>query len=251
MNDQQIKTFENGKRFALIAGGIVYAGVVLLFLSFYQTLMASQFTGFLKVLASIGAVLVALNALALPFALHYWTVTALHKGVAITFYVLDVLTMTLNVLASAGMNSDITPGWVSAYSAYAPASIVLTLAGWAVLFMTDPGQRALVRLNETLTEAQVSIVKRATEYLQSDEGVEKIIVPVASRLAARVFNERKLIGTAQALPADTVTPPSPLDMQEIIKQLVTVTQAQQKPAPQPEEVGPTVTPFGSNGRQKH
>lgn len=221
MNDKQVRDFQNGKAFALWLGGAVYVGVVLLFLAFYQNLMADQFTGFLKIVARIGAVLVAMNALALPVALHYWTVTKGHKTTGIIFYSLDIILMALNTLVASNMHNGNVPAWLVGYSAYAPASVVFTLFGWAVLFMTDPGQRALINLSEAITNAQVTIVKRAAEFVSSDEGTENVIVPFASKLAAKVFNERGLIGTSRTLPVTPAAEGDGLDMvNEIVRQVV-------------------------------
>lgn len=199
MNEQQVKNFQNGKTLALYLGGAVYVGVVLLFFAFYEQLMTGQFEGLLKTVARIGAFLVAANAIALPVALHYWTVSAWHKRAAIVFYGGDILIMALNVLAASAIHGGNVPTWLETYSTYAPASIVFVLFGWAVLFMTDPGQRALVALSEAMTDAQVTIVRRTAEHAKSDEGTKNIIEPFAAKLAARIFNERSLTGEARAL----------------------------------------------------
>lgn len=199
MNEQNVQNFQSGKTLALWLGGAVYVGVVLLFLAFYETLMTAQFDGLLKTVARIGAFLVAANAIALPVALHYWTVTKWHKIAAVIFYGGDILLMGLNVLAASGLNTGNVPTWLQVYSEYAPASIVFVLFGWAILYMTDPGQRALISLSEAITDAQVTIVKRAAEHVRSDEGTQTIVEPFAGKLAARIFNERSLTGTARAL----------------------------------------------------
>jgi hypothetical protein len=200
MNETQVKNFQNGKTLALWLGGAVYVGVVLLFLAFYETLMTAQFTGLLKTVARVGAFLVTANAIALPVALHYWTVTKWHKIAAIIFYGGDILLMGFNVLAAT--MTDNPPAWVAVYAGYAPVSIVYVLFGWAVLYMADPAQRALIALSEAMTDAQVAIVKRTAEHVQSDEGTSSIIEPFAAKLAARIFNERSLTGTARALPIE-------------------------------------------------
>ncbi len=245
MNETQVKNFETGKAVALWLGGAVYAGVVLLFLAFYQNLMAAQFTGLLQVIARIGAVLVALNALALPVALHYWTVTKGHKFAAVVFYAGDIVIMGLNVLAAANHAGGNIPEWLQTYTSYAPASIVFVLAGWAILFMVDPGQRALVSMSETMTEAKVSIVKRATEYIQSDEGIDAIIAPFAAKLAAKIFNERSLLGTARPLQVQ------PENDDELVK-AVAAKMAEGMTAlnvpPVTLEAGQASAPFPKNGR---
>ena len=266
MNDKQVKNFQTGKAIALWMGGAVYAGVVLLFLAFFQNLMADQFTGFLQIVARVGAVLVALNALALPVALHYWTVTSGHKAAGIVFYSLDIILMALNTLAAANMHNGNIAEWLKQYTEYAPASVIFTLFGWAVLFMTDPGQRALIKLSEAITSAQVTIVKRAAEFVASDEGVDNVIVPFAGKLAAKVFNERGLIGTSRTLPVtpleEQVTPNGVSELamvDEIVKRVVAqmsngVTDTPEvtplvTPKAEPLEAGQEI-PFQQNGRRK-
>lgn len=244
MNEEQVKQFKNGKTLALWLGGAVYAGVVLLFVSFYENLMADRFEGLLQVFARIGAFLVSANAIALPVALHYWTVTKWHKVAGIIFYSGDILLMSLNVLAAANVES--APPWLEAYQTFAPATIIFVLAGWAVLFMTDPGQRALVGLSEAIINAQVSIVSRASEYVNSDDGIQNVIEPFAGRLAGKVFNERSLIGSHRAVPAsesDTNTENGVTSMEEIVKQVIA---QMSKVTPNPEN-GVTVSMDGKNG----
>ena len=239
MNEKNMQAFETGKTVAIWLGGAVYVGVVLLFLAFYQNLMADQFTGFLQIIARVGAVLVALNALALPVALHFWTTTKGHRIAAVIFYTGDIILMALNVLAASSANSANAPEWLVSYSTYAPASVVFTLLGWAILYMTDPGQQALVSMSESMTKAQVSIVNRVTEYINSDEGTEKIVEPFAAKLAGKVFNERTLIGSARSLP--TVTEDG---MAELVKQVVTAMRAENGEAGQPDD------PFGKGEQKK-
>lgn len=255
MNEQQVKNFQAGRTIALYLGGAVYVGVVLLFLAFYETLMTAQFDGLLKTVARVGAFLVAANAIALPVALHYWTVTKGHKLAAVVFYAGDILLMGMNVLAASSLHSGSIPEWLQAYSQYAPASIVFVLFGWAILYMTDPGQRALISLNEAITDAQVTIVKRAAEHVRSDEGTQTIIEPFAGKLAARIFNERSLTGTARAV---EVTPNED-SMSELINRVVSqmrrdgvtiLDTSHQTVTPNGGEVEYQPAPFRSNGHGK-
>lgn len=202
MNEKAVNDFENGRAWAIRIGVAVYIGVVLLFLAFYETLMVRQFAGnaVFVWIARVGSLLVSANSIALPLAMHFWTVARSHKITAIVFYAGDIILMALNVLSA--VDSAAMPAWVIAYRAYAPASIIYVLFGWAMLFITDPGQRALVDLQESILAAQITILKRVNEHLQSDEGVAKVITPVSQKLAARIFNERKLIGEHRPLPAN-------------------------------------------------
>jgi hypothetical protein len=257
MNETAVKNFENGKTLALWLGGAVYVGVVLLFLSFYETLMTGQFEGLLKTVARIGAFLVAANAIALPVALHYWTVSTWHKRAAVVFYGGDIVIMALNVLAASSMTGGNAPTWLETYSTYAPASIVYVLFGWAALYMTDPGQRALISLSEAITDAQVTIVKRTAEHVRSDEGTQTIIEPFASKLAARIFNERSLTGAARPLDVtpsgDTINELVNRVVSQMRRDGVTILDASHQ---QREQVTPSAeveyqpVPFRKNGHTK-
>lgn len=198
MNQEAISKFKKGKTVALRMGGAVYVGVVLLFVSFYESLMGARFEGVLGVIARIGAFLVAGNALALPVALHFWTVTKAHKIAASIFYGCDIIIMAMNVIASASTGDNIPP-WVTSWQIYSPASIIFVIAGWAVLFMIDPGQRALVDLMESFTMAQVAIVQGVLEHIKSEEGVETLIKPAAAKMVSRFMNMKNLIGEHQSL----------------------------------------------------
>lgn len=206
MNKEKIENFERGKKVALVFGGLVYLGVVLLFLSFYESLMADQFEGLLGTVARIGAFLVALNSIALPLALHFWTQEYSHRAAGIVFYCLDIILMILNVIAAASSTGADTPAWVESYKVYAPASIVVVLAGWAVLFMFDPGQKALGDLQKAIVKAQVDIIGVMTRYIQSDKGQTEIVAPFAQKLAQEVLSENNLIGTNSLSNTITATP---------------------------------------------
>jgi hypothetical protein len=252
MNEKSVKSFENGRRWAIIFGTSVYIGVVLLFSAFYQDLIAEQFRNsgiVLIAIARIGAILVGLNAVALPLALHFWATGGSHRWVAIGFYAIDITVMGLNVLASAQHASNNDIAWVNTYASYAPATVVFVLLGWALLYMTDPGQRALVKLQESISSAQVSIVNRATEFINSDEGAESIVVPFASKLAARVFNERKLLGTNRSLPVSETGDEDQDTVSLIVKQVLEHMdrqKIQEQPkviAPQAQEASQATVPF--------
>lgn len=198
MNEDTIKKFEGGRKVAYVAGGLVYLGVVLLFVSFYETLMAHRFEGFLGVIARIGAFLVAANSIALPLALHFWTVTGWHKVVGIAFYAGDIILMSLNVIASAASPEN-APLWIVQWVNYSPASIIFVLVGWAVLFMFDPGQQAIVKLEEVITQAKIDIVNSIRTYVKSPEGKKEIVTPYASQMAQSVLSEQNLLGTPTQL----------------------------------------------------
>lgn len=206
MNEDTIKKFEDGRKVAYVAGGLVYLGVVLLFVSFYETLMAGRFDGFLGVIARIGAFLVAANSIALPLALHFWTVTGWHRAVGILFYAGDIILMSLNVIASAA-TPETAPEWVVNWINYSPASIIFVLIGWAVLFMFDPGQQAIVSLQEVITQAKVDIVNSIRAYVKSPEGKREIVQPYASAMATNVLSEQNLLGVAPALVIGRKNPP--------------------------------------------
>ena len=201
MNEQKQTSFDQGKNIALYLGGAVYAGVVLLFLAFYTTLMASRFSGFLSVVATIGAVLVAANAIALPVALHFWTVTRGHKVLASVFYGGDIILMSLNVLVAANTSAGTLPAWLVTYSTYAPASIIFVLATWAMLYMFDPGQKSLIEIAKAKSEAELKIINLATTWLASDKG-QATIEAFAGKMAAQMFSERSLLGAATNLPVN-------------------------------------------------
>ena len=241
MNQDKIKNFENGRNVALAFGALVYLGVVLLFLSFYESLMADQFEGWMGIVARIGAFLVALNSIALPLALHFWTQEDGHRNVGIVFYTADIILMVLNVIAAASSTAAHIPPWVESYKTYAPASIVVVLAGWAVLFMFDPGQKALARLQKAIGQAQVDIINLMSEYVASEKGQAEIVAPFARKLAQQVLSENRLIGMNSLSDTITVAPNQP-------------TAAESTPKPTSENMENILTSYleslGNNGHSK-
>lgn len=219
MNKESVEKFQNNKWWAVFAVGLVYVGAVILFALYYENMMAKQFTGASKIIGSVSSIFVAGYALALPLALHFWAVSGWHKGIAIGLYSLDIVVMSLNVI-SAAYTGETPPDWVSQWRVISPASIILVLAGIGVLFMADPGQQSLVKLEESITKAKVTIVNKVVEHIESPKGITEIIAPLSGVLAASIMNEKTLLGTPQSIDTQNNTGGTDYDVTNEIQKVL-------------------------------
>lgn len=187
------------KSWGIGLGVAVYVGVVLLALSFNVGLMNDRFSGLLLLVANIGMIAVALNAFALPLALHGWAVDGPHRSVAIGGYILDILAMIINAVASFSHYMGDAPAWVESYLPYTPAAIMLPIVTWALLFIVDPGNKALVAMEKAKQSFKVGVINKAAEFLET-EGGEEVIAQVAATLATKEFNHNRFFARPDDLP---------------------------------------------------
>lgn len=189
----------NTKSWGIGFGIAVYIGVVFLALAFNVGMMRERFTGLLQLVAVLGMVGVALNAFALPLSLHSWAVDGGHRVVAIVGYVVDILAMMINAVASFAHYIGDAPAWVDAYMPYTPAAIMLPIATWALLFVFDPGNQAVVALQRSRQSFKVSVIKKAADFLNTEAG-EELVAQVAADLATKEFNRTRFYSKPEELP---------------------------------------------------
>ncbi len=188
--EEQNETARKGKLAAYIMGGLVYAGVivvaVLLTVQFIVGILPPAAYG-LRALMTVGVVLVGLNAVALPLALHYWAVEGFHRGLAIVFYVGDMLILGVNMVTAFSTLSGHAPEWVTQYEPYSVGMLVFALASWGILKIADPGERAALKLAKAQANFRVKAIEKAAEYLDTIEG-EQAIAQAAGELVPELFN---------------------------------------------------------------
>lgn len=118
-------------------GGLLYAGVR----SF--DLFAKSIPADLLPLAVVGVLVLEVNAIALPLALHFWTAPGAQRISALSFYILDLTLIAGNAVLDAAHNAGtILPTFIEAYGTYGlPVLPILGMATWAVLWALDPSSR--------------------------------------------------------------------------------------------------------------
>jgi hypothetical protein len=163
----------NGRKAALVLGASVYLGVVIiatsLTISFVIGVLSAD-AHLLRGILTIGVILVGLNSIALPVALHFWAISGLHRASAIGLYGLDMVILAFNLVTSYSTLSGRAPAWVASYAPYSVGMFVVALATWAVLFVTDPGERARVAAEKAREQFRVSAILKAAAFLETVEG---------------------------------------------------------------------------------
>jgi hypothetical protein len=167
----------NGKTMAYVLGGAVYLGVVILTvaltINFVVGILPAE-AYFMRGVMSMGVVLIGLNSIALPVALHYWAVSGWHRGTAIALYALDMLIMAFNLITSFSTLLGNAPAWVLSYEPYSVAMFIFALATWGILWMTDPGEKARVAKHQARQAFEVKAILKAATFLDSEEGMQAI-----------------------------------------------------------------------------
>lgn len=146
-------------------GGIVYSGV-----HNYQ-LMTKGVPADLLIWAIIGIVGLEITAIFVPVALHYWTHDAMHRMAAFAFYGVDLLIIFLNVVLDFAMNSGNTlPSWGEMWLFYVvPASPLIVMIGWSILFLLDPSHRERQMLQEFRASTRVALMKQIAESAKGQD----------------------------------------------------------------------------------
>jgi len=158
--------------FPKLFGGIVYIAAVALATTHNVNLYAaSADSEWARLFATAGALFVGANAIAMPLALHSWAVSGAHRYAAIALYAVDILVLALNaVVDNAVMTGAVLPQILQDYLIYAPATFILPLATWAVLWTLDPGERAAVMEKQAEQEFNLQVANVKAQWLQTPQG---------------------------------------------------------------------------------
>lgn len=157
-------------------GAILYSGVR------SWDLMSRTLPADLLGFAVIGILVLELSAVALPLALHYWTIAGWHRTAAYIFYVADLALVAANaILDSAHIAGSVLPGFMAWYSTWVvPAMPILVGAGWAILLALDPHIRRQDKLREMRQILEDSIADQTLAELDSPD-IKSIAAAAAKR----------------------------------------------------------------------
>ena len=188
------KDKDNGKKLAYVLGALVYAGVVIV-----ATTLTIQFvTGILSAdayllrgILTVGVIMVGLNSVALPVALHFWAVDGWHRWAAIGLYTLDMGIIGFNMVTSFSTLRGDAPDWVMSYEPYSVAMFVFALATWGILWILDPGEQARVKMAKAKQAFAILSIAKAAEYLDTQEGREAIAKEAANLLPEILASKAK------------------------------------------------------------
>lgn len=193
-NESKLKAYEEGKRYAMILGAVVYFAAVVLVLVFSETLITANMTGFFRIVAQLALVLVAMNSLAIPVGLHYWAVSGLHRWAAIISYAVDIIFMGVNAVVAFGYIQGHMPEWGTAYLPYVPLAMVVAIGEWAIMYILDPGAVAIIQLAQARQDAELAVVQQVRNYIKSDTGKVATIESAAQHVVNDMFSPESLAG---------------------------------------------------------
>lgn len=164
------------KSLALLAGVLVYVGMLLYSGVHNYSLMTRGVDPDMIVWAVLGVVALEVSAAALPIALHYWTHAPMHRIAAFVFYGVDLGLIFLNVILDFALNAgEAMPGWMAMYMFYGvPATPVLAGLGWSVLFLLDPASRELAMIENLKAATRESLAVRIAEQAKATDVSELV-----------------------------------------------------------------------------
>ncbi len=192
------------KKVALLLGLLVYAAMLAWSGVHNYNLLAAGAPPNLRFWGFLGFLVLEINAVALPLALHYWTHAAAHRFAALLFYILDLGMLFFNtvldysMVAGTGLLERAT--WLQAYRDFIlPATPIIAGITWPVLWLLDPEHRKRQMLAELEASTQEVLTHRVAEVAQSME-VEELVQQAARELALRVVRQSLALPVTHALP---------------------------------------------------
>lgn len=167
---------------ARMGSAAVYIGVVAFADILFLVLMGSIFPpGPLSALATFGAVAGGLSALVLPIALHHWFAPVKQFAFGVVFLAVEWAVLGLNVLLSYQVweISQASPGlaridaltrlpdWLAGWAVFSPASPLVALIGWGVVYMLDPDiQLSWAKKIKAIMEMKAEVAQHEGEIEQ-------------------------------------------------------------------------------------
>lgn len=182
---EQEKSRSSARKWAIGIGLAVYAGVVLVTSSMTMAFIGGIFAAdqyFLATVVKFGVGLVALNSVALPYALHVWAVDGWHRAAGIVAYIVEIGMMAVNGVVSFSTLAGHPPSWVLDYSNYSVAMFIIPLASWGVLLMLDPAAQRTVAEEQAKQRLQNMAWAQVEEMLKGQVGQDE-----AAKTAANLF----------------------------------------------------------------
>lgn len=180
MNDRKAKGI---RLIAIALAALTYAlGVIYGDIMFLSVVSHAFPTGFLAGLAVAGAVATMISALVLPVALHYWFAPGPQFYVGIIFWVADILVLALNSILAYGIATGSTDAWLSMWQQVSPATPLLAVLGWGLIFLTDSSHELRHTQIGLEADQNETYAKRLADAAKSQE-VNDIITAGARQLA--------------------------------------------------------------------
>ena len=170
-NTLQSGTKAAWKTLALLAGVLVYVGMLLYSAVHNYSLMTRGVAPDMIVWAVLGVVSLEVSAAFLPIALHYWTFAPMHRIACFVFYAVDLALIFANVILDFSINAgEAMPAWLAMYLFYGvPATPVIAGLGWSVLFLLDPASREMAMIENLKAATRESLAVRIAEQAKATD----------------------------------------------------------------------------------
>jgi hypothetical protein len=123
---------------------LIYTAVVVFATIMFLGMMANVFPdeGFLRIFAQAGAVAAGGTAILMPWAKRYWVAKGGMEVVTYMLWALEVVILVLNtMLAFDVANGSLATSWVGWWIHVSPASPLMSLITWGVLWVMHPHHR--------------------------------------------------------------------------------------------------------------
>ena len=180
--DSFMTEYLEGRKQAMTGGTIVYVGVILLTTALFITFILTAFPAdayLIRVIMTIGGVMVGGSALAFPVTLHKWAISGSHRTWATWLYYGEIMIIGVNTLVSfsvllATYAGWIIPEWISLIEPFTILAVVYTLFAWGTVFQTDPLAQAQAKKLSNIQALETMVADRIGEYLHTDAGEDKI-----------------------------------------------------------------------------
>lgn len=178
------------KLLALGAAAVIYCAAVIYGDIMFLQVVGKAFpqSGVFASLAIVGALVTAASAIILPLALHFWFAPGLQFIGGVIFWAVDIAALMLNsmlafqVAAGGGLDS-----FLGTWALWSPATPMLAVVGWGIMFMLDPSHRvrhAQLELEADQADIYANRLKAAAKSSEVDETIR-----AAANQAARQFAE--------------------------------------------------------------
>jgi len=215
------------KSLAIIMASLTYAGAVLYGDIMFISVMHTAFPdGLMGTLATAGAIMTAVSAIALPIALPYWFAPGLQFIWGIIFWLLDIVARGMNAILAYAVATNKADPWVLQWQQVSPATPLLAVIGWGLAFLLDPSHKlrhAQAELEADLIDIHADQLRQAAKSENVKEAITTGAKVAAADTAAKLTGQH--IATHQLPRQQAETSPAglPLENMESMLEVAGVT----------------------------
>ena len=170
---------------AVVLAALTYAFAVVYGDVMFLSVVSSAFPRgtILEALAYAGAIVTAVSALVLPIALHWWFAPGLQFVAGVMFWFVDIAALVLNSVLAYAIALNTVDGTLHVWQMLAPATPMLAVLGWGILFLLDPSHRLRHAVAELEADQVDIFAQRLREHARSQQ-TDAALAEGAARSAA-------------------------------------------------------------------